>query len=108
MLIHELNLDLYSNIQNIRSKKPNRLIIAQLNINSLRYIFDSLVEILDSNVDILLISKIRNDSSCPTAQFKIEGYTKIQMEEVFFSMLEKTYLPHSRVLNCLFNAFALK
>ena len=34
-LTHNLNLDPYSNIENIRSKNPNRLIIAQLNINSL-------------------------------------------------------------------------
>ena len=100
-----LNLDPYSNTENIRSKNPNRLIIVQLNINSLRYKFDSLhsneyytVEILHSNVDILLISETKVDSSFTTAQFKIEGYTigciEIQMGEVFFSMSEKTYLPH--------------
>ena len=44
-LMHKLNLDPYSNIEDIRSKNPNRLIIAQLNINSLRNKFDSLVEI---------------------------------------------------------------
>ena len=44
-LTHKLNLDPYSNIEDIRSKNPNRLIIAQLNINSLRNKFDSLVEI---------------------------------------------------------------
>ena len=70
-----MNLDPSTNIENIRSKNPNRLIIAQLNINSLRYRFDSLVEILRSNVDILLISETKIDSSFPTAQFKIEGYT---------------------------------
>ena len=32
---HKLNLYPYSNIQNIRLKNHNRLIIAQLNINSL-------------------------------------------------------------------------
>ena len=90
-LTQKLNLDPYSNIENIRSKNPNRLIIAQLNINSLRNKFDSLVEILQSNVDMLFISETAIDSSFPTAQFKIEGYTKseIQMEEVFFSMLER-------------------
>ena len=77
-LTHELNLDPYSNIENIRSKNPNRLIIAQLNINSLRYKFDSLVEILRSNVDILLISETKTDSSFPTAQFKI-GYTTYRL-----------------------------
>ena len=74
-LRHQLNLDRYSNIENIRSKNPNRLIIAQLNINSLRYKFDSLVEILHSNVDMLLVPEAKIDSTFPTAQFKIEGYS---------------------------------
>ena len=55
----ELNLDPYSNIENVRSKNPNRLIIPQLNINSLRNKFDSLVETLHSNVDILSISETK-------------------------------------------------
>ena len=54
--------------------------IAQLNIISLRYKFDSLVEILHSNVDILLISETKIDSSFPTAQFKIEGYTTYRLD----------------------------
>ena len=80
MLTHELNLNHYSSIENIRSKNPNRLMIAQLNIISLRYKFDSLVEILHSNVDILLISETKTDSSFPTAQFKIEGYTMYRLD----------------------------
>ena len=79
-LTHELNLDLYSNNENIRSKNPNILIIAQLKINSLRYKLDSLVKILHSNVDILLISETKTDSSFPTAQFKIEGYTTYRLD----------------------------
>ena len=80
MLTQELNLDPHSNIENIRSKNPNRLIIAQLNINYLRYKFESLVQILHSNVDILLISGTKTDSSSPTAQFKIEGYTTYRLD----------------------------
>ena len=79
-MTHELNLDLYSNIENFRSNNPNRLIIAQLNINSLRNKFDSLVETLHSNVDIILISETKIDSSFPTAQFKIEGYTTHRLD----------------------------
>ena len=75
-----MNLDPPSNIENIRLKNPNRLIIAQLNINSLRYKFDSLVEILHSNVDILLISETKIDFSFPTAQFKIERYTTYRLD----------------------------
>ena len=75
-----MNLDPSTNTENIKSKNPNRLIIAQLIINSLRYKFDSLVEILRSNVDILLISEIKFDSSFPTAQFKIEGYATYRLD----------------------------
>ena len=79
-LTHQLNLDPYSNIENIRSKNPSRLIIAQLNIISLRNKFDSLAEILHNNVDILLISETKIDSSFPTAQFKIKGYTTYRLD----------------------------
>ena len=41
---------------------------------------DSLVEILHSNVDILLISETKIDSSFPTAQFKIEGYATYRLD----------------------------
>ena len=79
-LTHKLNIDPYSNIEKIRSNNPNRLIIAQFNINSLRYKFGSLVEILHSNLDMLLISETKIDSSFPTAQFKIEGYTTFRLD----------------------------
>ena len=71
----ELNLDPYSNIENIRLKNSNRLIVVQLNINSLQNKFDSLVAILHNNVAILLVSEAKINSSFPTPQFKIEGYT---------------------------------
>ena len=51
------------------------LIIAQLTFNSLQNKFDSLVEMLHGNVDILLISETTIDSLFSAAQFKIEGYT---------------------------------
>ena len=61
-------------------KNPNRLIIAQLNINSLRNKFDSLVRMLHNNLDILLISETKIDSSFPNAQFQIEGYTTYRLD----------------------------
>ena len=51
------------------------MLIAQLNINSLRNKFDSLIQMLHNNLDILLISGTKSDFSFPTAQFQIEGYT---------------------------------
>ena len=66
--------DPFENLKNTRLKNPNRLIIAQLNINSLRNKFDSLVRMLHNNLDILLSSETKIDSSFPTTQFQIEGY----------------------------------
>ena len=72
--------DPFGKLKNTRLKNPNRLIIAQLNINSLRNKFDSLVRMLHNNLDILLISETKIDSSFPTAQFQIEGYTTYRLD----------------------------
>ena len=53
----------------------NRLLIAQLNVSSLRNKFTSLSTMIKNNVDILLISKTKTESSFPTAQFHIDGYS---------------------------------
>ena len=62
-------------LKNIRLKNSNRLVLAHININSLRNKFDSLLQIVNNNIDILLISETKIDSSFPTAQFNITGYT---------------------------------
>ena len=48
------------------------------NINSLRKI-DSLVQMLHNNLDILLISETKINSSFPYAQFQIESYTTYRL-----------------------------
>ena len=53
----------------------NRLVIAQLNISSLRNKFTSLSTMIKDNFDILLISETKIDTSFPTSQFHIDGYT---------------------------------
>ena len=72
--------DPFEKLKNTRLKNPNRLIIAQLNINSLLNKFDSLVRMLHNNLDILLISETKIDSSFPTTQFQIEGYTTYRLD----------------------------
>ena len=61
-------------LENIRRRNINRLIFAQLNINSLRNKFESLQHIINKNIDVLLISETKIDSSFPSAQFHLEGY----------------------------------
>ena len=71
--------DPFEKLKNTRLKNPNRLIIAQFNINSLNK-FDSLVQMLHNNLDILLICETKIDSSFPAAQFQIEGYTTYRLD----------------------------
>ena len=79
---------------NTTLKNPNRLILAQLNINSLRNKFDSLVRMLHNNLDILLISETKIDSSFPTAQIECTTYRLDRTVEVYLSISGKTYHPH--------------
>ena len=61
-------------LENIRRRNINRLIFAQLNINSLRNKFESLQHIINKNIDVLVISETKIDSSFPSAQFHLERY----------------------------------
>ena len=72
--------DPFETLKNTRLKNPNRMIIAQLDINYLRNKFDSLVRMLHNNLGILLICETKIDSSFPTAQFQIESYTTYSLD----------------------------
>ena len=61
-------------LENIPRKNINRLIFAQLNINSLRNKFESLQHIINKNIDVLLISETKIDSYFSSVQFYLEGY----------------------------------
>ena len=54
--------------------------IAQLSINSLRNKYDSLVQMLQNNLDILLIAETKIGSLFPAAQFKIEDYITYSLD----------------------------
>ena len=60
----------------IRIKNANRLIIGHLNINYLQNIkFEMLEEMIKDKMDIFLISETKLDSSFPSGQFVIKGYS---------------------------------
>ena len=70
-----LDIDPVKVLNNICQKHCNRLVIAQLNTNSLRNKFASLSTMIKNYVDLLLTSETKIDFSFPTAQFHIDGYT---------------------------------
>ena len=53
----------------------HRIIIDQINVNSVRNKFEDLVNGVRGNVDILIISETKIDDSPPPTQFLIEGFT---------------------------------
>ena len=61
-------------MSSLRKKNLNRLILARLNINTIRNKFDQLVNGIKGNIDVLMISETKLDDSFPSMQFLIEGY----------------------------------
>ena len=59
----------------LRLKNFNKLILAHLNINSLRNKFEFLISLIKDNTDILMISETKLDQSFPTNQFMINGFS---------------------------------
>ena len=64
-----------SNLTVIRKRNINRLIIGQLNINSLGNKFESPVQQVMEIIDILMVSETKLNNSFPVIQFLIDGYT---------------------------------
>ena len=58
----------------LRKENLNKLIIAYLNINSLRNKLEFLKEQIQDNIDILMISETKIDASFPRRQFLLNGY----------------------------------
>ena len=70
----------YKKLNKIRIRNINKIIIAELNINSIRNKFEQLVEYINKNVDIILIVETKLDASFPTNQFHIEGYQQFRAD----------------------------
>ena len=60
----------------LRVQNVGNVVIAHLNINSVRNKFDNLVELINDNIDILVIGETKLDESFPANQFRINGFKK--------------------------------
>ena len=61
-------------LRNLRLKNHDKIIIGALNINSIRYKFDQLKNMIKLNLDILVIIETKIDESFPTNEFMIDGF----------------------------------
>ena len=67
--------DAKKGLKEINIQSPDKLILGNLNTNSVRNKFEALTYIIDNNIDLLLISETKLDDSFPTAQFQMKGYS---------------------------------
>ena len=69
------NVDIFDQLRTARKTFPNRFLCAYLNINSLRYKFDYIKDLLTQNtVDLLFIAETKLDESFVNAQFMVDNY----------------------------------
>ena len=52
----------------------HKIVVRQININSIRNKFDPLMVVVAGNIDILLITETKIDSTFPVNQFYLNGY----------------------------------
>ena len=62
-------------LKSLRTTNLHRIIIAQININSIRNKFEAVVNGVRGNVDILMIPETKIYDSFHVTQFLIEGFT---------------------------------
>ena len=63
-------------LQILKVKNVNRLITGNLNINSISNKFDQLKLFVQGKIDILIVTETKLDSTFPTSQFVIDGYSE--------------------------------
>ena len=63
-------------MENLKLKINHRLVIGNLNINSISNKFDKLKLITQGKIDILVTTETKADSAFPLNQCAIQGYTK--------------------------------
>ena len=68
-------LDAKSRLKEMKAQSSDKLILGNLNINSIRKKFEALKIIIDNKIDIFLISETKLDDLFPSAQFLIKSFS---------------------------------
>ena len=64
----------FPSIKALKLENVNRLIIANLNINSIKENFESFKSFVSGNIDIVVVNECKTDTSFTQSQFSIAGY----------------------------------
>ena len=61
----------------LKPKNINKLVIGHLNVNSETGKLDPLKVVIESNIDILIVTETKDNSSFSTSQFVIKGFSML-------------------------------
>ena len=75
-ILHKYPDDIWHILGDLRVKNNNKIIIGNLNINSICNKFDALKTFIPGNIDIFVVTETKLDASFETGQFCIEGFNK--------------------------------
>ena len=71
-----------SQLRDIKFKNINNPILAYINVNSIRNGHADLFSVIYSNIEIVTIAETKLDSSFPSAQFIVDGYSAPYIEKI--------------------------
>ena len=74
--VEPINMKGIENLKAVRQRNLNRIVVVHLDKNSLRNKLDCLLEQIAGNIDLLMILETMFDSSFPTGEFLINGYSE--------------------------------
>ena len=68
--------NLSDSLKNLKIKNSNRFVFGNLNINTINNKFEQLKHIIKNNVDVLVLTETKLDSSFPFGQLSIDGLAR--------------------------------
>ena len=74
--INNASLNSLSELSELRRRSVNRVLIGNLNINSIRNKFDQLKDTVLKYIDILILTETKLDETFLTSQFLMDGFSK--------------------------------
>ena len=74
--LNDASLDPLSEIRPLRLRNINKVIVGNININSLPNKSEQLKELVMKYIDVLVITETKLDNSFPTLQFLVKGFAE--------------------------------
>ena len=75
--IDEKSSNMLCKPQKLKIRNQNKIVIGNVNINSLPNRFEQLKDIIIRYIDILILTETKHDDTFPTASFLVNGFSEL-------------------------------